>query len=69
MKVHPKPMIRHNSNPVHCDIIVTTGQTGADTVHVVININGATQRLIMTPGEARSFASCLTKTADEVGAA
>jgi hypothetical protein len=59
-------MIRHKSHPEQCNLLVVGQETGAETVHVVISINGATQRLLLTPTEARALAACLINTADEI---
>lgn len=65
MRAHPKPMIRHNAHPAPCEVLVTSEPTGAETVHLVIWIDGRTQRLTLTPAEAKSLAACLIKTAEE----
>jgi hypothetical protein len=58
-------MIRHNASPQPCEVIVTTEPTGAEVVHLVIWTDGKTQRLILTPQEAKAVAACLVKTAEE----
>lgn len=65
MKMHPKPMVRH-AQVRKCAALVVTERGNAELpVHLVLHIDGRTQRVCMTPGEALIIASALRGAADD----
>lgn len=66
MKMHPKPMVRHTWPVMTCGALVVTEGGNADLpIHLVLHIDGRTQRVCMTQSEARIIASALRGAADD----
>lgn len=65
MKMHPKPMIRHTAHVVECNALVTTGYANSNSVHIVFNVEGKTQRVVLTVEEAKNLAASLIAAAEE----
>lgn len=64
MKMHPKPMIRHTESVVDCNVLVVTSETHPLPVAIVFNIEGRTQRCVMTREEALGLAKALIAESD-----
>ncbi|AXG67719.1 hypothetical protein [Ralstonia phage GP4] len=66
MKMHPKPMARHTWPVITCNALVVTEHAHPELkVQLVLQIDGKTQRVCMTPGEARIIASALRGAAED----
>lgn len=66
MKMHPKPMIRHTWPVIECNALVVNEPALTElTVHLVLQIDGKTQRVCMTPEEARAIGGSLQLAADD----
>ncbi len=59
MKMHPKPMIRHTLPVIECAATVERSYQNPLPVHIVLSIDGKTQRVCMLESEARQLAVSL----------
>lgn len=58
MKMHPKPMLRHNRHVEPVAYNVVYDDKTPEPMHIVFQFeNGATQRVVMTRGEAVDLAN------------
>lgn len=63
MKMHPKPMKRHTRPAMSCVAVVESQSRHPLPVHIVLTIDGKTQRICMTVIEAELLARRLLEAA------
>jgi hypothetical protein len=64
MKMHPKPMIRHTWPVIECAMNVQA-VPDTDKIHIVLTMDGRTQRIVMNRDEATRLARGL-RTCDDL---
>lgn len=63
MKMHPAPKVRHNYPVITCVAVVSYEEFNPLPVHIILSIDGKTQRIVMSRDEALAMSKDLAESA------